>query len=50
MNSGIILDSKDVKEIIAKFLGISIDNVVPTKYSFMITGITEEEIKKKMTN
>ena len=48
MKEQITLESKEVKIIIAKFLGIKEENVIPNRYSFGVTGISTEEIRKKL--
>jgi len=42
------LESKDVREIIAKFLGIRLEDVIPSRYSFSVANMTAEEIQKKI--
>ena len=42
------LGSKEVKTIIAKFLGISEEQVIPLRYNFAIEGLSVEEIEKKL--
>lgn len=48
MKTVVNLESKDVREIIAKFLGLKIEDVIPNRYSFGITGMSAEEIEKKI--
>lgn len=48
MKTQITLDSKEVKTIIAKFLGISEEQVIPLRYNFAIEGLTVEEIERKL--
>lgn len=48
MTQNVTLDNKEVREIIAKFLGISVEQVVSLKYNFAITGLSAEEITKRM--
>ena len=48
MKTQITLDSKEVKTIIAKFLGISEEQVIPLRYNFAIEGLSVEEIEKKL--
>lgn len=48
MKTTVTLDSKDVREIIAKFLGIKIEDVIPQRYSFSIANMSAEEIEKKI--
>ena len=48
MKQQITLDSKEVREIIAKFLGIPEEQVVPLRYNFAIEGMSAEEIERKM--
>ena len=50
MKTQITLDSKEVKTIIAKFLGISEEQVVPLRYNFAIEGLTVEEIEQKLSD
>jgi len=42
------LDSKDIRIIIAKFFGISVDDVIPNRYSFSIANLSAEEIEKRI--
>ncbi len=48
MKTQITLDSKEVKTIIAKFLGISEEQVIPLRYNFAIEGLSAEEIERKL--
>ena len=48
MKTQITLDSKEVKTIIAKFLGISEEQVIPLRYNFAIEGLSAEEIERKI--
>lgn len=48
MKQQITLESKEVRKIIAKFLNISEEQVIPLRYNFAIEGITIEEIIKKI--
>ena len=48
MKTTVQLDSKDVREIIARFFGIPIENVIPNRYSFSIANMSAEEIEKKI--
>ena len=43
MKNGKILSQQDVKEIIAEHFNIPIENVINTKYSYIIV---EDEVKK----
>ena len=49
MKTTIQLESKDVRAIIARFLGISIENVIPNRYNFSVVGMSAEEIEKKIS-
>ena len=42
------LESKDVRAIIARFLGVSIEDVIPNRYNFSVAGMSAEEIEKKL--
>ena len=48
MKTTVQLESKDVRTIIAKFLGISEEQVIPMRYNFAIEGMTAEEIEQKI--
>ena len=48
MKATVTLDSKDVREIIARFLGIPMEQVIPLRYNFCIDGLTAEEITAKL--
>ena len=36
MKEGIVLESSDIKEIIAEYFNVPIENVVQTKYSYIV--------------
>ena len=42
------LESRDVRMIIAKFLGIPVDDVIPNRYSFSVAGMSAEEIENRL--
>lgn len=44
----ITLDSKEVRTIISRFLGIPEERVIPMRYSFAVEGMTEAEIAGKL--
>lgn len=48
MKSTVTLESKDIREIIAKFLGVTIEDVIPNRYTFSVVGISESEIEQKL--
>ena len=48
MKTLVSLESKDVRVIIAKFLGIPEDDVKPERYTFSIANMSAEEIAEKM--
>ena len=48
MKTTVQLESKDVREIIAKFIGVKLEDVIPNRYSFSVVGMTAEEIEKKI--
>lgn len=48
MKTVVTLETKDVREIIAKFLGVKVEDVVPNRYSFGVATMTAEEIEKKI--
>lgn len=48
MKNIVQLDNKEVREIIANFLDIPIDNVIPNRYNFSIDGLTIEEVEERI--
>ena len=46
MKTTVSLESKDVREIIAKFLGVKTENVIPSRYSYSVTGMEAGEIAR----
>lgn len=48
MKQQITLDGKEVRTIIAKYLGISEDQVIPLRYNFAIEGMTIQELEQKI--
>ena len=48
MKMTIQLDNKDVREIIAKFLQIPVEDVIPNRYSFSVANMSAEDIGKKI--
>lgn len=50
MKTVINLETKDVRIIIAKYLGISIEDVTPNRYSFSVANITAEKVAERIRN
>lgn len=48
MKTTVQLDSKDIREILAKFFNIPAEDVIPNRYSFSIANMSTEEIEKKI--
>lgn len=48
MKTTVQLDSKDVREIISKFLNIPIEDVIPNRYSFSVANMSAEEIARAL--
>lgn len=48
MRTTVQLASKDVRQIIAKFLGVSIEDIIPNRYNFSVAGMTAEEIERRI--
>ena len=48
MKTTVTLESKDVREIIAKFLGVKIEDVIPNRCSFAIANMSAEEIERRI--
>lgn len=48
MKTTVTLETKDVREIIAKYLGTTIENVIPNRYSFAVVNMSAAEIERKI--
>ena len=48
MKSTVTLEAKEVRIIIAKFLEIKEEQVLPLRYNFAVEGMTEKEIAAKI--
>lgn len=48
MKTTVQLESKDVRAIIARCLHIPIEAVIPNRYNFSVSGMTAEEIEKRI--
>jgi hypothetical protein len=48
MKTTVQLESKDVRLIIAKYLGLPIESVIPLRYGFAITDMSADEIAAKL--
>ena len=48
MKTTVQLESKDVRQIIATFLGVSIEDIIPNRYNFSVAGMTAEEIERRI--
>ena len=48
MKTTVQLESKDVRTILAKFLGVKVDDIIPNRYSFSVANMSAEEIEKKI--
>ena len=48
MKTTVQLESKDVRTILAKFLGVKVDDIIPNRYSFSVANISAEDIEKKI--
>ena len=48
MKATVTLETKEVRTIIAKFLGIKEEQVVSLRYNFAVEGMTAEEIEAKI--
>lgn len=48
MKTVVTLDSKDVRQIIARFLCVKPEDVVPNRYTFSVAGLSPEEIEKRI--
>lgn len=48
MKTTVNLENKDVREIIARFLGVKVEQVIPQRYTFGIEGMIADEITKRI--
>ena len=48
MKTTVQLENKDVREIIAKFLQVPVENVIPNRYNFSIANMSAEEIERRI--
>jgi len=48
MKTTVNLENKDVRIIIAKFLGVRLEDVIPNRYSFGVANMPAEEIERKI--
>ena len=48
MKQVINLEAKDIRTIIAKFLGIPEEDVIPNRYSFSVSNMSADEIARRM--
>lgn len=48
MKTTVTLESKDVRQIIANYLRIRIEDVIPNRYSFAIANLSAEEIERRI--
>jgi len=48
MKTTVTLETKDVREIIAKYLGTTIENIIPNRYSFAVVNMSAAEIERKI--
>lgn len=48
MKTTVTLETRDVREIIALFLGIRVEDVTPNRYSFGVDGLSAAEIAGKI--
>lgn len=48
MKTTVTLEGKDVRAIIARFLGVPEEKVIPLRYNFSVEGMTAEEIERRI--
>ena len=48
MKTAVQLESKDIRLIIARFLGVPEENVIPQRYGFSVVGMTAGGIEGRM--
>ena len=50
MKTAVQLESKDIRVIIARFLGVPEENIIPQRYGFSVVGMTAGEIEGKINH
>ena len=48
MKTAVQLESKDIRLIIARFLDVPEENVIPQRYGFSVVGMTAGEIEGRI--
>lgn len=48
MKTTVNLENKDVRVIIARFLGVKLEDVIPNRYSFGVTNMPADEIERRI--
>lgn len=48
MKAAVQLESKDIRVIIARFLGVPEENIIPQRYGFSVVGMTAGEIEGRI--
>lgn len=48
MKAAVNLDSKDVRAIVARFLGVPLEKVIPQRYGFAVVDVPASEIAVKI--
>ena len=48
MKTVVTLETKDVREIIARFLGVKVEDVIPNRYSFGVANMSAAEIGRRI--
>ena len=49
MKTTVQLASKDVRAIVARFLGLALEDVIPQRYGFAVAGMSAEEIERRIS-
>lgn len=42
------LEAKEIREIIARYLGVRVEDVIPNRYNFSVVGLSSEEIQARI--
>lgn len=48
MKTTVNLENNDVRVIIARFLGVKLEDVIPNRYSFGVTNMPADEIERRI--
>lgn len=48
MKTTVLLENKDVRVMIASFLGLKVEDIIPNRYNFSVQNMSAEEIEGRI--